>query len=114
MRPERRHIPRSHARLIAVFKNLTTGRMLRALTWNLSPQGMQLTTEGVVVPGTRLEVDLKLPDRQTPIVLTATVIWSQQKNESYKSYETPEFEIGVKFLDLTPHDRTALKHYVSS
>jgi len=114
MEPERRRAGRSPARLTAIFKNLETGRVLRALTWNLSLVGMRLTTEGVLAPGTRLEVDLKLPDRKTPIICQAEVIWSQSSDEPHRSFEVPPAETGIKFLDLTPQDYVALKHYIPS
>ena len=111
MESERRRSNRSRARLTAIFKNLHTGKVLRALTTNLSLKGMHLRTEGMLAPGTSLEVDLKLPDREDPIVCRAEVVWSRSTNEPHRSYEIPPANTGIEFLDLTPQDKVAIKHY---
>ena len=110
---ERRGANRSHARLTAIFKHLETGKVLRALTTDLSLKGMRMTTEGTLAVGMRLEIELKLPDRVAPIVCQAEVIWSRSTNEAHKSYEVPPAETGVKFLELTPQDQAAIRHYTA-
>ncbi len=113
MESERRGANRSPARLTAIFKNLQTGKVLRALTSDLSVEGMCLTTEGTLAIGMRLEVDLKLPDREAPVVCQAEVVWSRSTSESHKSYEVSPAQTGVKFLNLTSQDHAAIKHYTT-
>jgi hypothetical protein len=113
MAEERRESPRTKSRLTAVFKDLETGRVQRVLTKDLSSKGVCLVTEGLLRPGTRLQVDLQLPDRATPLTVQAEVVWSRAVDEPGTSDEVPTVETGVIFTHLSPTELTLIKHYAA-
>jgi len=110
MDEERRGAERAKARLTTMLKNLDTGRILRVLTRDLSTKGMCVVTEGLLSAGTRLEVELKMPDRETPLTVQAEVAWSRVIDEPRKSYESPTAETGIAFTNLSPHALALIKH----
>ena len=113
MEGERREAGRGQARLTTVLKDLDTGRVMRVLTKNLTAKGMCVITEGLLRPGTRLEVDLKLPDREAPLTLQAEVAWSRVIDEPEKGYETPATETGIAFTKLDPNDLASIKYHAA-
>ena len=111
MDQERRQFIRLNTRLTVIFKNLKTGKVRRALTKDLSGAGMGLITEEILAPGTPLEMEIKLPDREAPITFQAEVVWSKPVGGPRKSYENPTAETGVKFVQVDPHDQKLLMLY---
>lgn len=109
---ERRQSIRASSRLVVIFKNLKTGKVRRALTKDISASGMRLITEELLESGTPLDIEVKLPDRDTPMAFTAEVIWSQPVGEPRKSYQNPTAETGVKFVRIDAKDQTLLNQYV--
>ena len=106
MGQERRQSARSSTQLVAVVKNMATGNVRRWLTKNLSGLGLCLVADESLQRGTRLEVELTLPDAAEPLTLMAEVIWIMTVEASRKSYEMPKVELGVRFIDppKTTHD----------
>jgi len=110
---ERRRASRVTTRLTAIYKNLNTGKVRRALTKDISSTGLCLITEELLEVGTLLGVEITLPDRHSPITFTAEVMRSQSMLGPRKSYENPTVETGIKFLGINPKDHAALKQYVT-
>ena len=110
---ERRKFIRVNTRLTAIFKNLKTGKVRRALTKDVSGLGLCLVTEEILEPGTLLGVEIKLPDREAPITFTAEVVWSRPIMLSRKSYENPTGETGIRFLGIDPKDQKLLRAYAT-
>ena len=110
MDDERRGAERSKARLTTLLRNLDSGRILRVLTRDLSTKGMCVVTEGLLSSGTRLEVELKMPDREAPLMVQAEVVWSRVIDEPRKSYESPTAETGIAFTNLSQQDLALIKH----
>ena len=108
---ERRRSIRIPIRLTTVFKNLTSGKVQRTLSKDIGDEGMCLITEGTVEPGTKLEVEIKLPDGRSPIVALSEVVWSKPVGERTKSYEVPMTETGIKFMRIDQKDLALIMQY---
>ena len=110
---ERRKFIRVNSRLTAIFKNMKTGKVRRALTKDVSGLGLCLVTEEILEPGTLLGVEIKLPDRESRITFTAEVVWSRPVAASRRSYENPTAETGIRFLGIDPKDQKLLRAYAT-
>ncbi|MBI4003906.1 MAG: PilZ domain-containing protein [Candidatus Omnitrophica bacterium] len=108
---EQRRFIRITSRLTAIVKIVKTGKIKRALTRDVSAGGICVVTEEILEPGTALEVELKLPDREAPVRFLGEVAWSRPIGPTPKSYENPTEETGVKFISIDPNDRTLLMQY---
>lgn len=74
---ERRRFVRLDTRIEASYSVLSKGRAARVVTKNVSAGGICLFLEEEIAPGTRLQVDLTLPDRKKPVRFTAEVAWCE-------------------------------------
>ena len=113
MDQEKRKYARVRQRLTTLVKFLDTGKVRRALTRDIGAGGVCVVMEGVLEPGTMLEVELRLPDRQQPITFTASVIWNRPLETLTKSYEIPTTETGVTFVNIDPKERAFLMQYAA-
>ena len=109
---EHRRSVRLQTRLTTVFKNLTTGRVLRALTRDVSGHGAALITDELLEIGTPLEVAIRLPDRPTPLAFLAEVVRSTFQLDAQEGrVGKPKVEASIKFVSIDPKDRAAILQY---
>ena len=108
---EQRKTSRTPLRLLIFLKHLDTGKVQRALTKNIGGGGVCMVTEGTFKPGTLLELEIKLPDCENPIVCTAAVIWCRPLIEPKKSYDLPTIEIGLRFVTIDPKQEALIVQY---
>ena len=113
MQPNRRQFVRLRTRLTTVFKIVKTGKVRRGLTRDVSGGGLCFVSEELLAPGTSLGIELKLPDRNTPITFSAEVVWSRPVGEPPKSYEAPTIETGVKFVAVDSKNVAILRQYAT-
>jgi len=111
MDAERRRLRRAPVRLMAIVKVLSTGKAWRALTKDVSGSGMSFVTDEALEPGTPLEIEMRLPDHDSPIRVIAGVVWMRSVKEPKHMYEHFSMEIGVKFVSLSPQDQKLLTQY---
>ncbi|OGX28907.1 MAG: hypothetical protein A3B78_01885 [Omnitrophica WOR_2 bacterium RIFCSPHIGHO2_02_FULL_67_20] len=107
---ERRRSVRLRTRLTTVFKSLTTGRVQRALTKDVSGHGACLVTDDLLEVGTPLEVEIKLPDHPTPVTCLAEVAWSTFRVDA-QGPGKPKAETGIKFLSIDPKEHARIMQY---
>ncbi|MFQ5598213.1 MAG: PilZ domain-containing protein [Nitrospiria bacterium] len=82
-----------------------------AVMVNLSASGMRFHTDKQESPGTRLEFRIILPILPfKEMTLIAEVIHIKQKTS--KKNNIPQFEVGIKFLDLKHADQESLFSYI--
>ncbi len=112
MDAERRTNLRSPTQLTAIVKNQKTGKVNCWLTKNLSPTGVCLVTEEWVERGTKLEIELALPDFAAPCIMPAEVVWVMTKGVSHQSSGAAKTELGVVFFNLPPKTTALLNQYV--
>lgn len=111
MAEERRHGRRLPAHFTAIIKNCSTGKVQRWLTKDVSGSGLCLVTNESIECGTRLEVELKLPDFPNPLLLQAIVARVTVVEAPKHSYEEPKIEMGIKFVDLPQKTQALLNQY---
>ena len=110
MGQEQRQFLRLGVRLLTWVK-LPSGKVQRALTKDLSPGGLCFLMEGAVAPGTRLELELKLPDREAAVSFTAEVKWSRPVAAPAKGALAPTCEVGLQLLAINPKDQALIIQY---
>ena len=81
------------------------------MTKDVSAGGACFVMEELFTPGTKLELEIQLPDREAPIMLIGEVIWSKPMRDVRKSSENPTAETGVKFVSIAPDDQKLLLLY---
>ena len=108
---ERRRSIRAGMRLLTFVKFPQSGKVQRALTRDIGGGGICLATEGNLEPGSTVELEIKLPDRDQSIFCSAEVVWCKQMQESKKSYESPTVETGLKFVKIDPQDQVLIVRY---
>ena len=113
MTEERRRAVRTPIRLVTFVKMLSTGKVRRVLTNNVSVVGLCFLDEALLEPGVQLEIEVKLPDREAPIPCTAEVVWSRSVGGPRKSYEALAVETGVKVVEIQPKDQRLLQAYIA-
>ena len=113
MREERRRFIRTTTRLLTFYKVPSTGQVRRALTRDISGGGLSCVTETLLKPGTALEVEVKLPDRETPITFTVEVVWSKPVGGESTNPQNQTAETGMKIVKINPKDQTLLVQYAT-
>ena len=111
MGEERRRGIRTPAQLVALVRHMATGKVRRWLTKNLSGVGVCLVADEALERGTRLEVELTLPDYATPLTMMGEVVWLMTVQAAHKSYEMPKVELGVRFVDPPRKTESLLNAY---
>jgi hypothetical protein len=107
---EDREFIRVNVRLLTWLK-FPNGQVLRSLTKDVSGAGVCVVTEGTVEPGTLLEVEIKLPDREAPIKFMGGAVWSKAVAEPAKAYQAPTAETGVRFVSIDPKEQALILQY---
>lgn len=110
---EHREYVRIGVRLLAFIKVLTTGKVHRALTRDIGGGGLCIVMEGVLEPGTSIEVELKFPDCETPVTCTAEVVWSKVVEAPRKGDIHSTAQAGVKFVKIDPKDLKLVKQFAA-
>jgi hypothetical protein len=105
---ERRKFIRLPARLKANCWQLGTEEPLGSSTRNVSGGGMSLITKARVAPGTVLGIEVHFPGRVAPVRFTGQVTWSGELILPEGERGPPQFETGIRFLDIAPEDRALL------
>jgi c-di-GMP-binding flagellar brake protein YcgR len=77
-----------------------------SVTRNLSREGMQLTINTKLVPGTELEIKLRIPEDSAPVYAKGDVVWIN------KAEEKSETDAGIKFTQMSPFDRNRILDHV--
>ena len=78
---------------------------------DISGGGMRLATPGVLASGTRVAVEIMLPDRKAPVTVQAEVVWSRPTGSQASGAAPPSGEAGIQFMQLNPKDRAILMLY---
>lgn len=110
---ERRRFVRWEVRLRAVYRALPEESVKTALTRNLSGGGLCFATAEVLPPGTRLQAEITVPEREEPIPFTAEVMWSETSSLLGASQPARTTQLGVRFVEIAPEDQEALMQQVA-
>lgn len=105
---ERRRDSRIKEEDKVVIELLTNGQppaektILNALTKDISPGGVRLTTNMLLPLNTLLKVEVVLSRRRRVIQATGIVRWART------IYDEEMFEIGIEFTQISPDDKMLL------
>jgi c-di-GMP-binding flagellar brake protein YcgR len=109
---ERRRFVRLDTRLDVTYTVLPTAQAQHATTKDISGGGICLFSDRVLQPGDRLQVAMKLPDREQPVNFIAEVVWSEPYEVIGKGGRQRSVEVGVRFLEIAPNDQAAVMQHV--
>ena len=93
-------------RPVRLYKNVTSPQVLETLTKDLGVEGLRCLSATVVPVTTELQVELTYAPGEAPFVARGRAIWFRALPQS------EQFEIGVSFLDSSPHDKRRLSAYL--
>jgi hypothetical protein len=82
-----------------------------ALTRNASRGGVGFFTDSRLVPGTILQMQVTLPRQQRTVHFTTEVVWSGHLLLDAQSPRPHAYEVGARFLEITPEDLALLTQY---
>jgi Tfp pilus assembly protein PilZ len=93
---------------IVVTESEFKKRVDDTLTKDISVKGVRFETDEKLPPGTRLVLELNLPDVDHPVTPSGRVAWCRPKDEGY--------EVGVEliWLSFQENDQLALADYINS
>lgn len=77
-----------------------------SVTKNLSREGMQTSLNSKIVPGTELEIKLRIPGDIVPVYAKGDLTWID------KAEEKSEALGGIKLTQISPFDRNRVLDYV--
>ena len=109
---EKRMFPRIVSQMLVKYIVVTESefkkRVSDTLTKDISVRGIRFVSEEELPPGTRLVLELNLPDVDHPITPPGKVVWCSPRNGGY--------EVGVEliWLSFQDEDQLALANYINS
>lgn len=109
---ERRKFVRLDTRLEVSYTVLPAEQAKRTLTKDIGGGGVCLFADKPLPAGTRLQVAMRLPEREAPVHFTGEVVWSEQYEVIGKEERQRAVEIGVRFLEIAPKDLEAVFQHV--
>ena len=109
---ERRQFVRLDTRLNLSYKIVGTAKLGKSLTKDISGGGVRFLAEHALTPGTRLEVTLRLPERDEPVRFLGEIVWSKPRSSLGKSLHSDASEVGLRFVEIIPAERTLIMQHV--
>jgi hypothetical protein len=110
---KQRRQDRLRTRLKALVTDPASGRVQRTLTGDLSAGGASLDVEQLLIVGTRVDVDIELPDGHRWVRCAAEVVRSEMPGGLAVQAKHPKIRIRVKFLRLDDESQALLRQYLA-
>ena len=110
---ERRRFVRLNARADVAYVVLPSGTTQHAVSKDVSGGGARLATDRPFLPGTQLQMAIRLPGVDEPINAIMEVVWSEQSEVVGKTDRQRSVESGAKCLEIAPKDQEAVTTFVS-
>ncbi len=91
----------------------STVRKRASLTRNISLGGINLALSEKLLPGTRLSLQLNIPQNPRPIFTDGEIVWIKEILEKpSEQKEQRLFATGIKFIYINPTDEAALDAFI--
>jgi|GEM_PF-641230 c-di-GMP-binding flagellar brake protein YcgR len=108
---ERRKYLRLGSALNAKYSVLSKeeeSRKTEAVTKDISAGGIRIFLKEAFKPGTKLHLEISLPDESAPVNFIAEVVWQQEVKDGNKS----EMDTGLKYIEVSTIDRQKLTKHI--
>lgn len=109
---ERRQFVRLSGRLPLAYRAPTEPQPSPSLTSDLSRGGVRFRPTQPLATGTRLQMELRLPDVERPIPFTAEVTWSEQSALIALAQREETVDVGARIVEIAPADQEALARHI--
>jgi c-di-GMP-binding flagellar brake protein YcgR len=111
---ERRQFLRVESTVPVMYWLSPTGDVppLRSLTKNIGGGGVCLYLSQPLLPGTRLQVQMRLPEDGRSFPFTAEVAWCDAPKAGGAA--GPSVMAGLRFIEIAPEDQQAIIRYCLS
>lgn len=113
MKEPRRFI-RVPAQLPVMYRVLPSTAQVRSMTCDVAGSGLCLLVQEPLARGAQVQLELRLPDRDRPVVATGEVMWCEHHRVVEKTEQRSLTKTGVRFLHLDARDQDAILQYVAS
>lgn len=77
-----------------------------SLSKDLCREGLKISSDRALSEGTKLDLEITIPDDPKPILTAGSVVWSRTARE-----EDQGFDQGVKLLNMDPVDKFRVLDY---
>ena len=74
----------------------------------LGPEGIQLLLPGRIPPKAQVELELYLPNQQSPLKASGQVAWVEHLGDVYEGF----YMVGIRFLELADSARQAIEKLI--
>ncbi|HLD78503.1 MAG TPA: PilZ domain-containing protein [archaeon] len=112
MMEERRKFVRLDTRLDVSYTVLPATQSRQTVTKDIGGGGICFFSTSELNPGERLQMAMKLPDREQPVNCTAEVIWCEPYEVIGKTGRQRSIEVGVRFIEISPKDQDVVMQHV--
>ena len=109
---ERRQFVRLDTRLDVSYTVLPAAQAQQTVTKGVGGGGFCFFSDRELKPGERLQVAMKLPNREQPVNCIAEVVWCEPYEVIGKTGRQRSVEVGVRFLQIAPQDQDAVMQHV--
>ena len=103
---DRREARRSRGLLAVVIRDVKEGTRRQGSTKDFGLKGLGVVVNGPHTEGAQVDIELSLPDRSRPVILSGRVIWCVMRDT--KTMAVP-FEMGIAFGALTREDQIVIR-----
>ena len=111
---EPRRFVRVPAQLPIAYRALPSPAMVQSTTCDLAGSGFCLLVQEPLARGTQVQIELRLPERERPVLATGEVMWCERHRITGKSESRELAKAGVRFLHVDPRDHDAILQYVAA
>jgi len=104
---------------IDVLYEVTAGETIRkrtSMSRNISLEGINLALSEKLLPGTRLSLQLNIPQRPRPIFTDGEIVWVKEEVSEEAAPEAKDqrlFATGIRFIYINPADERALHGFIN-
>ena len=109
---ERRRFVRLDTTLPVTYRVLPSSTAQVVTTKDIGGGGICMFLTQRLSVGTPLEIEVRLPNRPTPVCFTGEVAWCEEYEVVGKTERNRAIQAGVKFVYFNPKDQEAIMQYV--
>lgn len=109
---ERRKYARLQANVEVKYTVIGKPGAVNAFSKNISAGGLCILAEEQLVVDTPLQLEIRIPDLQNPIVALGRVVWQQKAHAAAAEKSRQRFDTGIEFTGISDFDRFNINRFV--